>query len=158
MMTDKVQDGTTYTPPSDELRDEFKAKYNGYGVKDLAATLKQLKEEHDIQKAKVAAIYHEWNYVRFLLVLVMDDMEVTNIKFKGIGRLEQRHDLSAKQVDAEGLRMWMIDHGHEEMISEVINSSSLKSFLKNQIAEGEELPPDDVVQITPFSYATVVKA
>lgn len=158
MIVDVKTDGSNYPSPSDELRDSFKSKYNGYGIKDIAIAFKELKEQHEIERAKAAKIFHEWNYVRFLMVPLMDDFGMTTAKLEGIGRVEQRHDMSCKQLDTEALIKWMKDTGHEEMTSEIVNSSSLKSFLKNQIVAGEDLPPDDMVKITPFSYGTVVKA
>ena len=154
----KVIDGTTYAPPSEELRKDFEAQYADMDLKELAQAFVNWKEEHQKRKEWAAKAYHEWNYIRFKIPELMEEMGMSTAKFNGIGRVQLSHQASCKQKDFNALTEWMKKHGHEDLIKETINSSSLNAFIKAQIAAGEEIPSDDIIEFKPYTVGSVVKA
>ena len=63
---------------------------------------------------------------------------------------------SVKAGQKENLFNWLSDHDHGDLISEVVNPSTLKAFIKEQLEAGNEVPPDDVVSYDPYVEATLV--
>lgn len=51
---------------------------------------------------------------------------------------------------------WLREHGHEDIIQETVNASSLSAFAKAELAEGRELP-DDIFSIFTKPSATLTR-
>lgn len=132
--------------------------WTNMGLKDLALEFKRLQEKYAEEKAISAVTYAEFELLRKrVLPGVMEDMGMTTANIKDVGRIQIGQQVSAKQLDKQGLIDWLEANGHEGMVAETVNSSTLSSFIKEQIGLGEPIPDDDVVQFTTYEVASVVK-
>lgn len=132
--------------------------WKAMGLKDLALEFKRLQDKYADEKAISAYTYAEFELLRkSVLPKVMDDMGLTTANVEGVGRIQVGQQVSAKQLDKAALATWLEEQGHEGMITETINSSTLSSFIRQQIANGDPIPEPDVVEFTTFEVASVVK-
>jgi len=94
----------------------------------------------------------------FLIPEMMDELEIKNINFEGLGRVQLASDLyaSTRAGMKEDAIQWLRDLGYADMITEGYNASSLKALFRNMIKEGIPIP-DDKFAVTPFIRASVVK-
>lgn len=134
--------------------------YDSMPVPLLAAELKRLREELD----KFDAIKKEYQVAYdFLSISVlperMEEEMIETLKVAGVGRLQSRSDIrcAVPAQNREAVKTWLVDNGHGSMIAETINSSTLKAFVREMMKEGKEWP-EDLLSVTPYTRATVVKA
>lgn len=89
---------------------------------------------------------------------MMDQLEVKNAVFTGLGRVQLASDLycSTKAGQKDQAMQWLRDCGYAEMISESYNATSMKALVRRLIVEGTEIP--EFMNVTPFIRASIVKA
>lgn len=89
---------------------------------------------------------------------LMAELEIKNISFDGLGRVQLASDLFASTREGQkGLAIqWLRDLGYADMVSETYNASSLKALFRRMIEAGTPIP-DDMFNVTPFIRASVVK-
>jgi len=89
---------------------------------------------------------------------MMDQLEVKNATFQGIGRVQLAADLycSTKAGQKDQAMQWLRDMEMDGMISETYNTSSMKALVRRLMVDGAELP--DCLNVTPFIRASIVKA
>jgi len=128
-------------------------------IKGLAEQFKILQARYNDAKAASALIYAEFELLRKqILPTRMDEMGISTVNIKGVGRIQISNQLSAKQIDKFALQEWLKDNGHGDIVAETVNASTLGAFIKAQIGEGEPIPDDSMVQISTYEVASVVKA
>lgn len=77
---------------------------------------------------------------------------------EGVGRVTVSYRFSASMVDKELALGWLRDNGHEGIIQETVNSSTLSAFAKNLLeTDGIELPPE-VFKVGTSPYTSITKA
>lgn len=136
----------------------LKEAYADTDLKGLAVAFKVLQTRYDEAKAISAGIYAEFEFLRKqILPARMEDMGLTTANIKDVGRIQIGQQLSAKQIDKVALQKWLVEQGHGSLVAETVNSSSLSAFIKAQIADGEPIPDDDIIQISTYEVASVVK-
>ena len=134
------------------------AKWQPMKIKDLAIEFKRLQDLHAAQKFTAALTMAEFDILRRQVIpKVMEDMGLDTCKVAGVGRVQVGSQLSAKQLDKEGLIEWLKANDHGHLAAETVNSSSLSSFIREQIGLGAPIPSDDVVLISTYDVASVVK-
>ncbi len=144
---------------TDERLSILRDTYNKFDLRDLAVEFQKIQGLYDEAKAASALIYAEFEFLRKSIIPArMEDMGLETAKFSGVGRLQLGHQVSAKQLDKAALFKWLQDFGHDALIAESVNSSTLSSFIKEQIANGEPIPSPDIVDFTAYEVASVVKA
>jgi hypothetical protein len=84
----------------------------------------------------------------------MEELEITKVTVQGVGRVNLKSDIyvripAAKRDEA---MKWFEKHS-PDLISETINSSSLKAHIKARIEKGDELP--ESVTVTPYTLAII---
>jgi hypothetical protein len=118
------------------------------------ADIKELHEKLDSHKSAVGKVY---DYVRTHAVpMKMDEEGVESITVQGVGRVSLTSDIYLKINNKEASFEWLAENGHEDLISETVNASSLKALIRRMLRDGIEIP-EDVYQVTPFSRATITK-
>ena len=128
-------------------------------LRELAMEFQRLQAEYAIAKDTAALIYAEFELLRKnVLPQVMEDMGLDTAKVSGVGRIQIGQQASAKQLDKPGLLQWLADNGHDAIIAETVNASTLASFMKAQIAIGDPIPDEEIVKFTVYDVASVVKA
>jgi len=126
-------------------------------LKSLAERMKDLGEQDQALKEAKAEIYKEWDYIRKNSIpSKMDEEGISTINFTGIGRVQLAGDLYTRTLNPAGLADWLRSNDAGDLIKEQVNGSSLKSFIKECISDGHEIP-DEYVEISPFTRASIVK-
>lgn len=130
-------------------------------IPEMAKNLKQaqdLAKEMDDEVKKVKAFVE---YMRTQLIPEkMDELDVSSLNIKGFGRLTVSGDMrvSVRGGMKEALFDWLDNNGFKGLITETVNSSTLKAFVKEQREKGSEIPGDDLINVHYFSRASVTKA
>ncbi len=139
--------------------EELMETWDNSDIRELAVAFKDLQDRYNEAKSVSAHIYAEFELLRKNVIPKrMEDMGIDTVKVTGVGRLQVGQQVSAKQLDKQGLISWLNAHGHEAIVAETVNASTLGSFMKAQIANGDPIPDDDVVSFTVYEVASVVKA
>lgn len=138
---------------------EQKTDYSAYSLPELAAILKDIKIQLDEAGARKTELQKTYDYLSIEVIPDrMDDEGVDSMKVAGVGRLQTQSDIRCNvlAMNKEPLQKWLTENGHGSMIQDTINSSTLKAFIKERMKEN--LPyPSELLQISPYSRATVVK-
>ena len=140
--------------------DEYSDKYAGMPLKDVAAHMLTLREEHTEVKTVAATIWREHEYLsKHVLPEMMEEMGMTSVNLDGLGRLEIRHDASCSVPKENKLAVyqWLEDNGYGELIVGTVNSSTFKAQIKKFIKDGEEFPME-LINFSPYDNAVLIKA
>ncbi len=136
----------------------LREEYANNDLKELAEAFKVLQKHYDETKAVSAEVYAQFEFLRkVILPERMDEMGLITANIKDVGRIQIGQQLSAKQLDKHALQDWLVAQGHGSLVAATVNSSSLSAFIKAQIADGEPIPDDDIIQISTYEVASVVK-
>jgi len=126
-------------------------------INELAHRYVALKNEIDELKQRKSDLQKDFDKLRMTeLPEAMADEGIESVRIAGIGRVSLRSDVYVSipadvKYDAWD---WLRDHGHENLISETVNPSTLRAFCKEQLQNGELLP-DDLFRITPYTQAVI---
>lgn len=135
-------------------------EYDNMKVFQLATHLRALKNLKDEIKALHTAVQDEYEFLSVnILPERMDDEGIETLKIKDVGRLQSTSDIrcNVPAANREALQEWLIDAGFESMMRPDVNSSTLKAFVKECIANGKPYP-EELLKVTPFTRASVVKS
>lgn len=131
-----------------------------------AELLRYIREQYklaiDIEaaEAQIKPLKRRYDELREKLVPdAMDAAGVHNINIKGIGRVSVTADMRVSVIAGQigEVKQWLEDNGHNDLISETVNSSTLKAFLKGMIKEGGTIP-DGLFNLHQFSRASITKS
>lgn len=135
-------------------------EYENMKVAQLAAHLRRLKNLKDEIKTLQSAVNSEYDFLSInVLPERMEDEGIETLKIKDVGRLQASADIRCNLPagNREAMQEWLIKAGYESMVKPEINSSTLKAFVKECIANGNPYPAD-LLKVTPFIRASVVKS
>ena len=128
-------------------------------LRALCAEMKSLQDKKNALEEQEKAVNAELDNLRLKLIPeMMEQMEVKNATFEGLGRVQLASDLycSTKAGQKDAAMQWLRDCGYEEMIAESYNASSMKALVRQLIVAGTEIP--EFMNVTPFVRASIVKA
>ena len=134
--------------------------YDDMKVFQLASHLRDLKILKDEIKALHTAVNGEYDFLSVnVLPERMEDEGIETLKIKDVGRLQSAPDIRCNlpAANREAMQEWLTDKGFGAMVTPGINSSTLKAFVKDCIANGNPYP-EDLLKVTPFTRATVVNS
>lgn len=138
---------------------DYEYKYVGSTIADLAGAMKRLNEQHAEIKKQAAVVWAEYDYLRMQAIpKKMADMDIESVKIAGVGRLSIRQEAGCKTLNKGALMEWFREHDLADMIQEVVNASTLKAFVREQIREGGEIPGEDVIEFNPYDVASITKS
>lgn len=129
-------------------------------LREIAARMKSLQAEKDNLEKQLAAVNIELDDIRVRKIpTMMESLGLKNVTFEGLGRIQLASDLylSTKEGKKEEAMQWLRDMGHEGMITESYNASSMKALVRRLLVDGAEVP-ENLFNITPFTRASIVKA
>ena len=140
--------------------DNDKYGLDGKQITDIAERLRLLKAHKDTYTEKLSGINKEIEYIeRIKLPDMMDDLGTTSMRLDGIGRLTISTDafVSTKAAHKAELYEWLENNGHGDLITNTVNASTLKAFVKSLDKQGEEIP-EDFINYTPYSKVTLYRS
>lgn len=128
-------------------------------LRELCAKMQALQDEKDAVDIVSGNLTKEIDGLRLKQIPeMMDELEVKNATFQGIGRVQLAADLycSTKAGQKDAAMQWLRDMEMDGMISETYNASSMKALVRRLMVDGTEIP--DFMNVTPFIRASIVKA
>ena len=128
-------------------------------LRTLCARMQELQNQKEIQDEASKALGAEIDNLRLKKIPeMMDQLEVKNATFQGIGRVQLAADLywSTKAGQKDAAMLWLRDMGLDDMISESYNATSMKALVRRLMVDGVELP--ECLNVTPYIRASIVKA
>lgn len=128
---------------------------------DEMENLKAVIEEQDREVKEMRKRYDELR--RELLPEEMKRVGLVNEQGKGNftlktgGKIHLRGDLfaSIKKADQDAAFEWLRANGHGDLIKETVHPGTLKSFCKEQLEHGANLPA--LLNAQPFTVATLTR-
>lgn len=138
---------------------KFDVIYANDTLNELVICMNDQQRRKEELEAMLKATNSEYDYLR--LVAIPNKMEsegVTNLTLEGIGRVGLTSDAyaSVKAGMRDQAWEWLRDTGHGDLITETINSSTLKAALKQMVLKGEEVP-EEFFNFTPFTRASITR-
>ena len=144
--------------PAELSQSPYAAEYQDMSLADAATEMKSLADERKRLEEIAADVYKRWDYLRKVHIPTkLEDAGLSKCTVDGVGTISVRYDMFASTVDTVGLADWLRSNDAGDLIKPTVNGSTLKSFLKERMSNGEELP-DEFVRITPYEFATITKA
>lgn len=152
-------DGEAEATDFESRKREARETFGDLTIVGLATELKRLQGEKENAEAVVTALNAKIDVIRIELIPnKMDDMGVKSMNIDGLGRLGLTADMYVRTLNKQALYEWLKEKGLEATITNTVNASTLKASLSGRVKKGLDLPPEDVVKITPFTRASVTKA
>jgi hypothetical protein len=133
--------------------------YEEMSISQLAAQLRDFKQALDKIGSMKTELQKMYDYLSIeVLPDRMDEEGIDTIKVKNVGRLQTSSDIrcSVPANNKDEVKNWLRENGHGSMISEAVNASTLKAFVKEMMKENKPYP-EHLLNIHAYSRATVVK-
>lgn len=127
-------------------------------LRELCMKMQGFQTEKDTLEESLKTTNASLDELRLKLIPeMMDQIEVKNATFPGIGRVQLAGDLycSTKVGKKDEAMRWLRDLEMDAMITEGYNASSMKAMIRRMIEQGVEIP--DFMNVTPFIRASIVK-
>jgi hypothetical protein len=136
--------------------DAIKA-YEGMSYKRLALEFRELRTKLESNKQESRELNEQFDALTLKVIpdKMMED-DIRTMTVKDVGRLELRPNMWTSTKDNLALQDWLKEHDLAELIVPSVNGSTLKATIKELQGAGDELPPAEIVEITPYIRATVV--
>lgn len=135
------------------------ARHASMKLAEIAAEYKAIKEAlEEAGEIETALRKISDSYSKHILPARMEEEGIETVRIEGVGRLQTKSDIhcNCPAANREALQDWLVDHGHGSLISQSVNASTLKAFIREQMKEGNPVP-DDLLNIEPYSMAVIVK-
>lgn len=137
----------------------FRDAHKGKSLRELVQAQRDAQARKEALEADLKNANAEFDVLRFELVPAkMDEDGVDKITFDGIGRVSLTADirLSLPKANQQPMFAWLRKRRMGDLITEVVNPSTLKAWVKNRMKEGKEYP-SDLLQVTPITRASITK-
>lgn len=126
------------------------------GIFALADRLKALREEKAALEERLKGINSAIEQVEQELVNAMIAEEMQNFVRGGqMFYLTTKVYASAVPERKQDLFAWLKANGYGDMVQETVHSQTLAAFIREQLEEAEELPPDLQPLVNVFEKTTV---
>jgi len=129
-------------------------------LEDAIKTQAEVRDELDAVGALKSALEKRHDWLRTAVTPArMDEKGITTITVAGIGRVTLQDDVFVS-VPAETkaqAHLWFGDMGFSDLITSTINGSTLAAWIRKRIKSGEELPPAELVKVTPYTRAQITR-
>lgn len=136
------------------------AVYDGMSLIELIKEMRRIQTEKDEVESDLKQYNKHFDFLRITKIpQVMEDEGIKNMNVEGVGRVSLTADMhvSVKAEMKEAFYLWLRDNGREDLIQPTVNSSTLKATVKNMVKQGEEIP-DDLLNVSPFTRASITKS
>lgn len=118
-----------------------------------------IREAHDALDTERKAVNAQIEFIsRTIAPQLMDEQQVKTITLTDIKRrFTVNSRVSASMADKDRGLQWLRDNGHEGLIQETVNASTLSAFAKSLVEEtGEELP-SEIFKLSTLLYTSITK-
>lgn len=135
-------------------------KYDGMSLVDLVQAMSTLQNRKESVEEQLKIINKEFDFLRITKIpTVMEDEGVDRISVTGIGRVSLTADMhvSVKAEKKSDFFVWLRDNGRSDLLQENVNPSTLKAAVKKMLRDGEDWP-DDMLNVSPFTRASITKS
>ncbi len=135
------------------------AKYDGMDLVNLVMEMDDVRKQKESLEETLKGVNETFDFLRITKIpTVMNDENIDRISVKGVGRVSITADMhvSIKADKKDDFYQWLRDNGRTDLISETVNASTLKASVKKMFKEGE-IPPEDLLNISPFERASITK-
>lgn len=135
-------------------------KYDGMSLVDLVQAMSTLQNRKESVEEQLKIINKEFDFLRITKIpTVMEDEGVDRISVTGIGRVSLTADMhvSVKAEKKGDFFVWLRDNGRSDLLQENVNPSTLKAAVKKMLRDGEDWP-DDMLNVSPFTRASITKS
>lgn len=139
--------------PEFQIYDELK-------LVDLIARMHEIQQKKERLEAQVKELNRHFDFLRITKIPAqMEEEGIDRINVTNVGRVSLTADMhvSIKAEMKEQFYQWLRDNGREDIVTETVNPSTLKATVKNMVKNGEEYP-DDLLNVSPFTRASITKA
>ena len=141
------------------IENEF-VQYDEMPLIELIKEMRVIQGEKEALEEELKDLNKHFDFLRITKIpQMMEDSGVKNINVEGVGRVSLTADMhvSVKAEMKEAFYLWLRDNGREDLIQPTVNSSTLKATVKNMVKKGEEIP-DDLLNVSPFTRASITKS
>lgn len=138
----------------------YRSEHKGKSLKDLVLAMQKIQARKVAVEADLKNVNAEFDVLRFELIPEkMDEDGVERISYDGVGRVSLTGDLRVHTPAGAKAHLfaWFKKHKLADLIVPTVNSSTLKSWVKQRIKEGKELPPGEMLNVTPITRASITK-
>lgn len=134
--------------------------YENMTIEALAQEMKSVREALDDMKKSAATLQQKWDHLRKVAIPdKLEEMGLESCRVAGVGNISVRTDAycTVPASKKPELYQWLSEHDQEALITATVNASTLKAWMKEQIMEGNDVPPDDIVNFNPYTYVVITK-
>jgi hypothetical protein len=110
-----------------------------------------------IKLAREALAGMEEELSRVQIPDVMAEHGVKTITIEDVGRVTVSYRFSCSMLDKDAGLMWLRANGHDGIIIETVNSSTLSAFAKSQLEEEGVDLPDEIFKTGTSPYTSITK-
>lgn len=122
--------------------------YSDLTLDELAQTFKKKADELEAAKNKATEIQKEYDLLRRVVIPKrMEEAGVDSAKFASISkgiRIQDEFFVSTREDQRESLYHWLRDNGEDALITETVNSSTLRAYITRRIKDGLDYPSEYV--------------
>lgn len=128
-------------------------------IVEAAKAMADVKDQLTDAKKVCGILQEEFDELRkVVLPELMSESGLERVTVTGVGTVSIRFDAYASIKTGHTMEayQWLADNGHEDLVKEYVQPSTLKAFLKEQFNNGEKLPLE-LFNFNPYEYATITK-
>lgn len=132
-------------------------KYDGLSLNAMIKQMNNLRIAKEEAEDVLKALNDEFDVLRIECIpQKMEDEGVASpYNMEGIGRISLTGDLYVQVKDKSGLYSWLRGKKLGSLITETVNGSTFKAFMRKRIVEGKDMPPEDAVTYQAFTRASI---
>lgn len=122
----------------------------------LARVLRDFKEANELADNTKKAIGKVYDHIRTISLPDRMDEEglESPMNVQGVGRVTLTSDVRVSFKDKEVGYRWLEEHGHDDLINETVNASSLAGLIRRKMRDGEEVP-EEIFKVSPITRASI---
>jgi hypothetical protein len=143
------------------MTEEFQnaySKYDSMTAVELVRAMAEVRAVKDAHEEAGKKITAEFDFLRNIKIpQVFEDQGLQIVKVEGVGRCNLTGDLQVTipAANKDEAYTWLRDTGRGDLITETINSSTLKAMTKALMQAGEEVP--ECFRVHTFTRASITK-
>lgn len=142
-----------------DTKEQIHAAFGGMNYQQLAEAVKKYQAEIADAKAAEARARNVYDTLTIEIIpdkMAEDGFRSVNLADGGRIQLSPQAYCSTRAGMKNALFQWLLDNDFQDLITEVVNPGTLKSFIKEQLEAGNPVPDDEIVNYQPFTRASVV--